>query len=427
MISSQLRIFFNLKSSSLLLQRISKIMFFSLLVRIFMNKYCINYEQSMNIKVIFLHYQDNKIGKGRYFMSKYELVAAKLTETIAANLENGIYKLPTEAELCRQYRVSRQTIRSALALLHAKGIIVSRQGSGSYATGLSEDNTRNVIPILIANHQEYIYPHLLTDIRSVLSEQGYQLQVYDTHNNTTREREHLMALLNNPPRGMIVEGCKSTLPNPNLDLYERLRAAGCFLLFLHNSYAALPDTVCVKDDNYYGGYLLARHLVSLGHTHIAGLFKIDDLQGPERYFGVASCLRDLGMVLEDSHVGWFTSLHIENLERKQDTRFLTTFIQEQLQDCSAVVCYNDEIAYWLLKELSYAGRQVPQEISVVCFDNSYLSDLSKIRITTLAHKPHEMGDCAAQCMIRQLKGIPVVSQEIPWELVRKESDAPWQV
>ncbi|MBP3475011.1 MAG: GntR family transcriptional regulator [Lachnospiraceae bacterium] len=359
-------------------------------------------------------------------MSKYELLAAKLTEKITENLEIGIYKLPTEAELSRQYKVSRQTVRSALALLHARGIIVSRQGSGSYATGLSEDNTRNVIPILIANHQEYIYPHLLTDIRNALSAQGYQLQVYDTCNNTTREREHLLTLLTNPPRGMIVEGCKSALPNPNLDLYEKLRAAGCFLLFLHNSYAALPDTVCVKDDNYYGGYLLAEHLVSLGHTRIAGFFKMDDLQGPERYFGVASCLRDLEIVLEDSHVGWFTSLDVETLESRQDTRFLTTFIQEQLQDCTAIVCYNDEIAYWLMKELSYAGRQVPQEISVVCFDNSYLSDLSRIRITTLTHKPHEMGDCVAECMIQKLKGIPVVSQEIPWQLVRKESDAPYQ-
>ncbi|MCD7724097.1 MAG: GntR family transcriptional regulator [Clostridiales bacterium] len=359
-------------------------------------------------------------------MSKYEEVAAKLAEIIARNLEKGVYKLPTEAELSRQYKVSRQTIRSALALLHAKGIIVSRQGSGSYATGLSEDNARNTIPILVANHQEYIYPHLLTDIRSSLSEQGYQLQVHDTFNDTTRERALLLSLLSSPPRGIIVEGCKSALPNPNLDLYARLREAGCFLLFLHNYYAALPNTVCIKDDNYYGGCLLAEHLVSLGHTRIAALFKMDDLQGPERYFGAASCLRDLGILLEDSHVGWFTSRHVDALETRQDTRFLTNFIQEQLQDCTAVICYNDEIAYWLMKELAYAGRQVPQEISVVCFDNSYLSDLSRVRITALTHKPHEMGNCAAECMIHKLKGIPVASQEIPWQLIRKESDAPCQ-
>lgn len=357
-------------------------------------------------------------------MSKYEKLADILAAKITDNLKTGICKLPTEAELCSQYHVSRQTVRSALSLLRSKGMISSRQGSGSFATGLSEDTAHNTIPILIASHREYIYPNLLSDIRTLLSEQGYQLEICDTGNSTNKEREYLLTLLDNPPRGIIVEGCRSALPNPNLDLYKKLQNDGCLLLFLHNYYADLPDVTYIKDDNYYGGYLLAKHLVSLGHTRIAGLFKMDDLQGPERYFGVMSCLRDLGIVLEDSHVGWFTSLDVAALETRQDTRFLTAFLQEQLPGCTAVICYNDEIAYWLMKELSYAGRRIPQEISVVCFDNSYLSDLSRIRITTLTHRPHEIGTCVAECMIQKLKGIPVVSQEIPWQLVRKQSDGP---
>lgn len=70
---------------------------------------------------------------------------------------------------------------------------------------------------------------------------------------------------------------------------------------------------------------------------------------------------------------------------------------------------------------------MPQDLSLVCFDNSYLSDLSKIRITTLTHKPHEIGQSAAECMIQKLRGISVVSQEIPWEIVHKESDMPFRV
>lgn len=358
-------------------------------------------------------------------MTKYESLAGALTEQITRNLQNGISKLPTESQLCSQYNVSRQTVRAALTLLNKQGIITSRQGSGSYATGLSANSDRNIIPILIASQQEYIYPQLLSDIRTALSEQGYKLQVYPTDNSTSAERAHLMALLDNPPCGMIVEGCKSTLPNPNLDLYEKLRESGTFILFLHSYYPALQNCIYVKDDNYYGGCLLAEHLISLGHTRIAGLFKMDDSQGPERYYGVASRLRDLGHPLSDTHVGWYSSPDIAALEARQDTRFLTEFIQERLLSCSAVVCYNDEAAYWLIKELSYANIHVPQDCSVVCFDNSYLSELSNVRITTLAHAPQEIAECIAECMIRQLQGTPVVSHTIPWKLVRRESDAPY--
>lgn len=357
-------------------------------------------------------------------MSKYETLSKQLTEQIVRNLEQGITALPTEAKLSVIYGVSRQTVRAALALLKQKGLIESRQGSGYYATGLSPVSSENRIPVLVASSQEYIYPRLLADIRTALNENGYRLDVLSTDNHSNIERMHLLSLLENPPRGLIVEGTKSALPTPNLDLYNRLKAAGTRLLFLHSCYSALSSEICIKDDNYYGGYLLAEHLTSLGHTHIAGLFKLDDAQGPERYLGAACCLRDLGLTLADKNVGWFFSDNLEALEKKQDTRFLALYIKEQLSDCTAVICYNDEIAYWLAKELSYAGIRVPKDLSIVCFDNSYLSDLSKVRITTLSHRPHEMGQRVAETMIQLLKGIPAVSQELPWKLVRKESDAP---
>ncbi len=358
-------------------------------------------------------------------MTKYESLALKLTGQIEKNLQNGISKLPTEAELCSRYQVSRQTVRAALALLGRQGIITSRQGSGSYATGLSPDSQRNTIPILIMNSQEYIYPHLIADIRGALSGQGYELSVYATGNDTSTERKYLLSFLDAPPRGMIVEGCKSTLPNPNIDLYERLRSLGTFILFLHSSYKGLPDSICIKDDNYYGGRLLAEHLIRLGHTQIATLLKIDDIQGPERYHGVCASLRDLGCILADCHTGWYLSSDLDALESRQDTRFITNFIQNQLQGCSAVICHDDEIAYWMMKELSYASIHVPQELSVVCFGNSYLSDLSNIRITSLTHAPNEVADALAECMAQRLRGLPVVSQEIPWQLVHRESDAPF--
>lgn len=359
-------------------------------------------------------------------MNKYESLARLLTEQISHNLKKGISRLPTEAELCRQHHVSRQTVRSALALLHAQGIIASRQGSGSYATGLSDDAGRNIIPILIYSQQEYLYPSLLSDILTELAPNGYRLKVCTTRNSTCAEREHLLTLLDDPPRIVVVEGCRSALPNPNLDLYAQLRQRHTALLFLHSQYAALSDAVCIKDDNYYGGYLLAEHLTAFGHTRIAALLKIDDIQGHERYEGISACLRDQGLFLKDENTGWFTSLDIEALELRQDTRFLTHFLQNCLRDCSAVICHNDEIAYWLIQETIHAGIQVPQKLSVVCFESSYLSELSPVRITALAHQPHETGRSVASCIIQILKGIPAVSQEIPWQLVRRESSAPRQ-
>lgn len=354
-------------------------------------------------------------------MSKYETLSKQLMEQIAQNLEQGLTALPTEAKLSARYGVSRQTVRAALALLKQKGLIESRQGSGSFATGLAPDLSQNRIPILIASSQEYIYPRLLADIRSSLSEKGYQLDVLPTDNHINIERIHLLSLLENPPRGLIVEGTKSALPTPNFDLYERLKTAGTRLLFLHGCSPALSDEVCIKDDNYYGGYLLAGHLTALGHTRIAGLFKLDDAQGPERYLGAACCLRDLGLTLADENVGWFVSSDLEALQKKQDTSFLALYCKERLSDCTAVICYNDEIAYWLIKELNYRNLRVPEDVSVVCFDNTYLSELSAVQITSLSHQRHEMGVAAAEMLLNLMRSLAAPSRKLPWKLVEKRS------
>lgn len=367
----------------------------------------------------------NFLRKERILMqTKYKMLANQLTDMVITNLKKGIYKLPTEAELCQRYQVSRQTVRQALTLLASQNLIVSKQGSGSYATGLSVNTSHNIIGLIISSDEEYIYPELIADIRSVLADHGFSLRLFVTENQVVKEREYLEEIIDRPLRGLIVEGCKSALPNPNLDLYEQLHRQELPIIFLHGFYPALPWAVCIKDDNFYGGYLLGQYLFSQGHTQIAALFKMDDIQGIERYQGFITCMRDNGHMVSDDRIGWFTTAQQSALEKKQDTHFLLDFIQKQLKSCSALICYNDEIAYWMIKELQYAGLEIPGDITVVCFDNSYLSELSQVRITTLTHKPHEMGTCVAECMLQALQGILVSSQELPWELVGKESASP---
>lgn len=362
--------------------------------------------------------------KKEIFMTvKYKFLANQLRDQIVSGSKTGTRKLPTEAKLCKQYHVSRQTVRQALAILTAEGLIETRQGSGSFITGLSPDPARNTIGLMISTDQEHIYPALIDDIRSALSAAGFSLKIFLTENSVCKERQILEELIRSPLRGLIAEGCKSALPNPNLDLYETLQKSDTSLVFLHNRYQGLESVTCIKDDNQYGGYLLGNYLHHKGHVNIGALFKFDDLQGPERYQGLSSSMRDLGIPLSDTHTGWFSTDDLNNLEKRQNTRFLSDFIQKKLDECTAVVCYNDEIAYWLIRELQYAGYTIPKDMTVVCFDNSYFSELSRIRITALSHNPHEIGLQAADAMIKKCRGLPVTSQEIPWHLITKESDS----
>lgn len=352
---------------------------------------------------------------------KYKWLAGRLKELIEKNRRAGIEKLPTEHELCSRYHVSRQTVRQALALLEKDRLIVRRQGSGSYITGLSSDPACNTIAVLISDDREYIYPGVLADIRSELSGSGFSVRVYTTGNRTETEYQILLDLAEVPPRGVIAEGCKSALPSPNLELYRYLMKQGTAVVFLHNYYPALPGSLYVKDDNVAGSAMLVRHLAERGHISIGGIFKTDDLQSIERYQGFMETMRALHLNISDERIGWFDSHDQHALESARDTSFLRKIAEEALSSCTAVVCYNDMIAFYLLQELRRAGYRLPEDMAVTAFDNTYLSNYGPISITTLSHRPHEMGILAARTLIQRLKGLPAGSREVPWKLNLKES------
>lgn len=352
--------------------------------------------------------------------AKYVKLAELLKNQIEENGGN-IFKLPTENALCKKYCVSRQTVRKALSVLENERLIEKRQGSGSYTTGRFGRTERDTVAILVCSDSEYIYPELLADLRSALQEQGFSSTVYVTENQFSKEREILSYLLNHPVRGILSEGCKTAFPTPNHDLYYRLSKEGTSILFFHGSYQNLPDFPSLKDDNFEGGYYFGKYLLSLGHEKTAAVIKSDDIQGLERCHGFLSALRDENVPFPEKNICYFDSVKLNALQKKQDTGFLTDFIGKQLDGATAVLCYNDEIAYWLIKELIYKNLRIPEDVSVVCFDNSYLSELSAIQLTALSHKKQEMGQTAAEMLLKLMKGSPVSPKKLSWHLICRQS------
>ena len=86
-----------------------------------------------------------------------------------------------------------------------------------------------------------------------------------------------------------------------------------------------------------------------------------------------------------------------------------------------MVCYNDQVAYPLLDLLLTKHISVPEQMAVVSFDNSYFSNFSSRRITSLSHGENNVGRIAAETLMRIFEGKEVSSQQVPWDLVEKES------
>lgn len=349
---------------------------------------------------------------------KYKWLAQQLRKQIYDNMEKGIPRLPTEKELCGRYQVSRQTVRQSLALLEQEGLISRKQGSGSYITGLKSGS--NVVAALVYDDQEAFCASLLDELRRALSQRGFSLSVRVTGNRTWDEGEILGRLLESPPRALVAEGVKSALPNPNLDLYHRLRALGVPMVFLRGGYAAFPQEPCIKDDNPGGTALLVRHLLEQGHREIGGIFRMDDLPGLERYQGFMEAMKAAGHRVMDRRICWYASGELEELSQGRPD-FLRKVAVQQLQDCTAVICHDDEIAYWLSRVLLPPHSPLRIPMAIAACESTYASAGNMLACTTLERSPRQLACALAQAVTDRLRGLAVPSRELPLELAIRES------
>ena len=144
-------------------------------------------------------------------------------------------------------------------------------------------------------------------------------------------------------------------------------------------------------------------------------FKSDDIQGHQRYSGFISELFRNGLIIPDENVFWYIT------ETKEDLFNNPQEVLNRLGDNTAVVCYNDEVAFGLIKCLLSAGRRVPEDVAVVSFDNSNLSRISPVTITSLSYEDRNIGRIAAQKLVDILNGKEVTSEVLPWTFIQKES------
>lgn len=353
--------------------------------------------------------------------SKYEIIAQILREDVLSHRNEGEYRLPTEKELCKRFGVSRETIRHSLNELIKENLITSKQGSG-YIALMNKFVSSKQIAVIVTFEDEYIFPTILHDMQSVLESKGYKLQVYSTLNRISAEREILQTLLMHPVGGILAEGSKTALPNPNEDLYLKLKDQGTPIVFFQGISRELqPSIPYVIDDNYNGGYDLTKYLLNKGYKRLGGIFKSDDIQGLERYSGMMHAIRDHGISLPDKSICWFDTNQRSHMIDEKSGRMLSDFLEDRLNRCDAVICYNDEISYHLIKLMKNLGKNIPEDIAIVSFDNSYFSRISPVPITSMWHNKERMGTEASNLLLQMIKGKKVNSKILPWELITRNS------
>ena len=359
----------------------------------------------------------------KHEIKKYE----ELLNFIRKEIEDGNLlpgqKLASENELAEQFGISRQTVRRAIGVLENQGVVRRVRGSGTYLNdprGKVIEN-RNRIAVVTTYVDSYIFPKTIQGIERQLFERGYSVQLSFTNNTLERERSVLTDIINRGDvAGVIVEGTKSGLPNPNIPLYRQLIKKKIPILFINTYYPDL-DAPHVSLDDVQAAQKAVEYLIGKGHRDIGAILKLDDGQGRQRYLGYLKAMDRAGLKVTDSRMVW-----IDTDESKQ-LAYCKAKIMNRLESCSALFCYNDQIAFQLIKMLSDHRVRVPEDVSVISIDDADLAILSEVPITSLPHPKEKLGAKAAEMLLQMIdSGKPVDSFEFDTRIVERSSVAQFE-
>lgn len=330
--------------------------------------------------------------KGKKSDKKYQMVYDYIKMFIDQKKFTLNTKIPSEHFLCQKFSVSRETVRTAIRKLTDEGSLYAVKGSGTFFDkahalehGPSGPHGKVRIAFIAQGQDFNASSNVVKGIKHALDHDSVELKIFITDNKLAVERTCLESCYSGFD-GIIVDGVKASILNPNLDCYSMLEERDIRVIFYNNYYLHTTFPKVIIDDASCADALV-KHLTDRGHTHIAGIFVYDNYQGIEKYKGYVRSLIKYGGVFEDDYVKWCIS--DETYDTKNFPKIIMKFIRS-LPQVTAIVCCNYMILNMVLDMLEMHGKRVPDDYSIVCFDYSS-TDWEKSPITSSIHPGFTMG------------------------------------
>lgn len=199
---------------------------------------------------------------------------------------------------------------------------------------------------------------------------------------------------------------------PN-DYIDKLMAFYIPTVFL-DFYGSREDTEAVLSDNFYGAYLLTSHLVSNGHRRIGFLGNtVGNSSVQDRFLGYYKALLENRITFKPE---WVLS------DRTRTGEIHETFeLPAELP--TAFVCSSDETAFLLVNRLNAQGFRVPDDISVVGYNNHVYATMCQPHLTTIDVNGQAMASEAVDIMLRKIRdaGFKRGRTLVSGKLIRRDS------
>jgi LacI family transcriptional regulator len=230
--------------------------------------------------------------------------------------------------------------------------------------------------------------------------------------DSTKQMEYVESLLEKRVDGILMHSVWA------LDMQQQQqRLATCGVPIVLLNHTAPRNVFCtVTADNEYGGALAAEYLRGLGHRRIA------HLSGARRHGSMAARTEGFVKALAAGSDP-IEPVVLSGSNTFADGSELTQKLLATAPDITAIFAANDIMAFGVIRELIQSGRRIPEDVSVIGFDDIELASVVHPPLTTIHQPSHEIGKAAVEVLLRLAGGAttPAEHRQFGVHLVERQS------
>ena len=263
------------------------------------------------------------------------------------------------------------------------------------------------------------FTEIIKNVSRRAQEAGYNLVILDSNNNLDQEYKNLLQLRNSKVDGIILSLVfQDEVTAQVRPLLREMTSHNLPIVLLEDSLSTF-GCHSVNTDNYLGGYLATKHLIDLGHTRIGTITGSSDFPNinSNRTTGYMAALTEAGIPIDPELIckGMFT---IESGYK------YTPYLLEK--GVTAIFTHNDMSAFGVYHYLKEHHLRIPDDISLVGFDNIPILSTLEFPLTTVSQPIQQIADRCVDILLQSIQNPSTERTSVTMqpELIIRHSTAP---
>ncbi len=323
-------------------------------------------------------------------------VAAILKKRILNGTWNSGSSIPSEKELCAEFDVARGTIRQALASLEAEGYLSREQGRGTFVQwqgALANARRSQRLAFVVPYVRDSSVPTILVGFQQVAEQANYSVIFSHVNNDLQQQERVIQKLVDEDIAGIALYPINSEY----IPIIDRLQQSR-FPLVLIDRYIRTLSTDYVMTDHFGGAIRGTHYLYSLGHTRVGFVTWLSPAVSMEhRLLGYTQAVIERGCAPDEAMICRVEGYPV--VDRKPLMKYLSDPNRP-----TALLAANDQIAIAIYRAAAALGLSIPDDLSVLGFDDLDVSAHLDPPLSTIAQPFQHIGRMAAEVLLRRLNG-----------------------